>query len=227
MADKLKNGENIEPTPFKNVTFLIADIVSFTNLSSKSSAKQIVSLLNRLYSQMDEVLDNYEDVYKLETIGDAYCIVAGINSQDRNYKSNAKDIVEVAMNFIDIVASLDMSDQVQDDLKIRVGIHSGPAVGGVANLSQPKFSLFGDTVTITGRMEQSSRPMEVHVSADTYELVKEDYEFDVSETVPLDTDGSSKKKMKAYWLQGRMTPGGNAKVVGEERSGSRARFADQ
>jgi class 3 adenylate cyclase len=232
VADKLKSGDPIEPTPFKNLTFLIADIVSFTNLSSKSSAKQIVSLLNRLYSQMDETLDNFDDVYKLETIGDAYCIVAGINDQERSPKKNAKDIIEVAMNFIDIVQQLDMSDQVQEELQVRIGIHSGPAVGGVTNPSQPKFSLFGDTVTITGRIEQTSRPLEIHVSATTYEMVKDEFEFDVSESVALEAaDGGSKKKISAYWLQGRKLAGGKGGNANEERAervgGSRARFADQ
>ncbi|KAJ1539976.1 Nitrogen permease reactivator protein [Cladochytrium tenue] len=208
IADKMKAAQTIEPIPYENVTVLIADIVSFTSLSSKSSANQVVNLLNRLYSEMDNTLDRFEDVYKLETIGDAYCIVAGVNNRERSVRANALDVIECALAFIDIVQNLDMSDQVQDHIQIRVGVHTGPAVGGVANPSMPKFSLFGDTISVTGVLEQTSRPMHVHISGATCELVQDEYELDVSESIVVDGPQNSKKKLPAYWVAGRKGPGG-------------------
>ncbi|KAJ3072800.1 hypothetical protein HDU98_002879 [Podochytrium sp. JEL0797] len=198
VADVMKTGAAVEPRPFKCLAFLTADIVSFTNLSSKSSAKQVVSLLNRLYSQMDEVIDSFEDLYKLETIGDAYNVVAGLNTQETSTpKDFAVSMIECAQRFMEIVRNLDMSDQIQGSIQMRIGVHVGPAVGGVANPAMPKYSLFGDTVTITGQMESSSRPMEIHISGPTYELVHDVFACDVSEAVPI-LDG--KQKMAAWWL---------------------------
>ncbi|KAJ3130811.1 Guanylate cyclase 2G, partial [Irineochytrium annulatum] len=206
VIDAMKHDEKVPPREFDNLVFLTADIVSFTSLSSKSSAGQIISLLNRLYSQMDDVLDSFPDVFKLETIGDAYCIVSGLNSQDRPVKYSVTDIVECALSFIEIVNHLDMSDQIQKDLKIRIGIHVGPAVGGVATSSIPKFSLFGDTVTLTSLLEQSSRPNEIHVSAPIAEFIKDDYEFDVSESIMVESsDGGAKRKVGTFWLVGKST----------------------
>ncbi|KAI8607046.1 nucleotide cyclase [Chytriomyces sp. MP71] len=197
----MKTGAPVEPRHFKGLAFLTADIVSFTNLSSKSSAKQVVSLLNRLYSQMDDVIDSFDDLYKLETIGDAYNVVAGLNTQDTaSLKEMAIAMIDCAQNFMEIVTNLDMSDQVQNRIQMRIGIHVGPAVGGVANPAMPKYSLFGDTVTITGQMEQTSRPMEIHVSGPTYDLVKDVYEFEVSEAVPV---LDSKQKLASWWLTKR------------------------
>ncbi|KAJ3019956.1 UNVERIFIED_CONTAM: hypothetical protein HDU68_010419 [Siphonaria sp. JEL0065] len=203
VADVMKTGAAVEPRPFKCLAFLTADIVSFTNLSSKSSAKQVVSLLNRLYSQMDEVIDSFEDLYKLETIGDAYNVVAGLNTQDISTpKDFAVSMIECAQRFMEIVRNLDMSDQITDHIQMRIGVHVGPAVGGVANPAMPKYSLFGDTVTITGQMEQTSRPMEIHISGPTYELVQDVFACDVSEAVPI-LDG--KQKMAAWWLLHKKT----------------------
>ncbi|KAJ3299021.1 Nitrogen permease regulator 2, partial [Blyttiomyces sp. JEL0837] len=216
VADKMKSGVPIEPTPFNNLTILIADIVSFTSLSSKSSANQIVTLLNRLYSAMDQELDSYEDVYKLETIGDAYCIVAGLNNQERSVKANAIDIIECAMSFINIVQNLDMSDQVQDKLQIRIGIHTGPAVGGVANPTMPKFSLFGDTVTTTSLLEQSSQPMQIHISGATQALVKDEYDLDVSESINLEGQNGAKQRLSTFWVLGRKSANGGK--FGQSRS---------
>ncbi|KAJ3212276.1 Nitrogen permease regulator 2 [Dinochytrium kinnereticum] len=227
VVDTMKRNEPVVPKEFNDLIFLTSDLVSFTSLSSESSATQVISLLNRLYSAMDETLDSFHDVFKLETIGDAYCVVAGLNSQERSPRMNAIDVIECALSFIEIVEGLDMTDQIKDKLEMRIGVHCGPAVGGVANVSQPKFSLFGDTVTATGLLEQSSKPNAIHVSGPTYDLVKDDYDFDVSESITIQSTTGQKKKVATYWLIGRK---GNAKIDGgradvnrleRTRSGSR------
>ncbi|KAI8851740.1 hypothetical protein BC829DRAFT_96113 [Chytridium lagenaria] len=216
VVDIMKKNETVVPKEFENLVFLTSDIVSFTSFSSQSSAQQIIALLNRLYSAMDEALDSFHDIFKLETIGDAYCIVAGLNSQDRSPRLNAIDMIECARSFVEIVENLDMSDQVSDKLEMRIGIHCGPAVGGVANISQPKFSLFGDTVTTTGILEQSSKGNMVHISGPTYELVKDDYDFDVSESVTVQDASGGKKKIPTYWVTGRKSA---SKIDGNRMDG--------
>ncbi|KAJ3212274.1 Nitrogen permease regulator 2 [Dinochytrium kinnereticum] len=230
VVDAMKKNEPVEPKAFQNLMFLTSDIVSFTSLSSESTAAQVISLLNRLYTAMDDMLDSFHDVFKLETIGDAYCIVSGLNSQERSPRLNAIDIAECALGFIDIIENLDMSDQVKDKIEIRVGIHCGDAVGGVGNINQPntgtqpffRFSLFGDTVTTTGLLEQSSKPNCIHLSGAIYDLIKDDYEFDVSETLTVDTASGAKKKVPTYWLAGRKNAVKTDKKVDKKSNRSRS-----
>ncbi|KAJ3117418.1 hypothetical protein HDU96_006799 [Phlyctochytrium bullatum] len=156
--------------------------------------------LNDRLNAMLPVLPTAED-------RDAYCTVAGLNSQDRTTRLNAIDVIECALSFVDIVTNLDMWDQVKDKIEIRLGIHTGPATGGVANMSMPKFSLFGDAVTTTTLLEQTSKPNRIHVSAPAYELVKDLYDFDPSDPVVITLADGSHKKVHTYWLVGRKSVG--------------------
>lgn len=91
--------------------------------------------------------------FKVETIGDAYMVVSGLPT--RNGMLHAREIARVSLALLNAVMSFKIRHRPGEQLKLRIGIHTGPCVAGVVGLKMPRYCLFGDTVNTASRMEST------------------------------------------------------------------------
>jgi len=203
---QMKKGEVPQPETFESVSVFLCDIVGFTTLSSESTAHQIVDMLNLLYNMYDSRIDAY-DVYKVETIGDAYMVASGVPEK---IDTHAQEICRMALDLLAKLVTFEVPHKPGYRLKMRMGIHSGSVVAGVVGTKIPHYSVFGETVEMASIMECSGEPMKIQISSDTKEHLKDAGGFNYvsrETTHPKLPEG-----MKTYWLIG-LTGGGETTVI--------------
>ncbi|XP_070537438.1 atrial natriuretic peptide receptor 1-like [Ptychodera flava] len=195
VAEQLKLGKAVDAEAFDSVTIFFSDIVGFTALSAASTPLQVVALLNDLYTCFDAIIDNF-DVYKVETIGDAYMVVSGLPI--RNGNIHAREIARMALTLLKAVHTFEIRHRPNDKTNLRIGIHSGPVVAGVVGLKMPRYCLFGDTVNTASRMESNGAASKIHVSAQTVEILSHIRGFRVEARGTVELKG--KGAVTTYWL---------------------------
>ncbi|XP_041962871.1 atrial natriuretic peptide receptor 1 [Alosa sapidissima] len=200
VAEQLKRGETVQAEAFDSVTIYFSDIVGFTALSAASTPMQVVTLLNDLYTCFDAIIDNF-DVYKVETIGDAYMVVSGLPV--RNGKMHGREIARMSLALLKAVRTFKIRHRPDQQLKLRIGIHSGPVCAGVVGLKMPRYCLFGDTVNTSSRMESTGEALRIHLSEATHNVLLEFNCFQLE--LRGDVEMKGKGKMRTYWLLGEST----------------------
>ncbi|KAF7287212.1 hypothetical protein GWI33_002033 [Rhynchophorus ferrugineus] len=172
VADRLRKGENPIDTceMFDSVSILFSDVVTFTEICSRITPMEVVSMLNGMYSIFDRLTERNR-VYKVETIGDAYMVVSGAPSKESNH---AERVCDMALDMVEAITDL-KDPSTGHHLRIRVGVHSGAVVAGIVGLKMPRYCLFGDSVNTASRMESTSEAMKIHISQYTRERLPTTY----------------------------------------------------
>ncbi|XP_072028830.1 atrial natriuretic peptide receptor 1-like [Amphiura filiformis] len=195
VADQLKRGNAVDPETFEMVTIFFSDIVGFTSLSAASTPMQVVALLNDLYTCFDSIIGNF-DVYKVETIGDAYMVVSGLPIP--NGSIHAREIAGMSLELLKAVDRFTIRHVPDRKLQLRAGVHSGSCVAGVVGLKMPRYCLFGDTVNTASRMESNGEALKIHISSSTKGILDTFGTFEIKLRGQVAMKG--KGQQTTYWL---------------------------
>jgi adenylate cyclase len=177
-AQRLRAGETVADS-FSDVSVIFVDIVGFSKLAKLLSPGHLVKLLNDFFLTADECAQEH-GVEKVKTIGDAYLAVSGASTSAGRSAASAVDFARAL-----IERAEKMAQETGIDLKVRVGIHTGPVVGGVVGSRRLSYDYWGDTMNIAARLESIAEHNGVAVSASTYFQLAGREEFEPAETLVL------------------------------------------
>eukprot|EP00588_Corethron_pennatum_P001339 CAMPEP_0194299158 /NCGR_PEP_ID=MMETSP0169-20130528/60564_1 /TAXON_ID=218684 /ORGANISM="Corethron pennatum, Strain L29A3" /LENGTH=1505 /DNA_ID=CAMNT_0039049229 /DNA_START=234 /DNA_END=4748 /DNA_ORIENTATION=- len=197
IADSLRDGRKIDAEVHNVVTIFFSDIVGFTNISNTLEPIKISLMLDRLYHSFDQISRKH-DVFKVETIGDAYMAVCNLVNEQPDH---AKRIADFSVDVLRAASAtpIDLDDPERGCVSIRIGFHSGPVVANVVGSRNPRYCLFGDTVNTASRMESSSIVNRIHCSERAASFLREQ-----NPKMPIRSRGvisvKGKGEMHTYWI---------------------------
>lgn len=200
IAEMLRANKPVLPEQYETVTILFTDIVGFTSISSRLTPMKVADMLDRLYTRFDRIAGEYS-ILKVETIGDSWMGVSNLESQ---HSDHAARMARFALKILDAANEtiIDTGSESLETISIRVGIHCGPVVASVVGKLRPRYCLFGTTVNLSSRMESTSTPGRIQLSAAAAELIisqADDLTSKICRRLdPQDIKG--KGVMTTYWL---------------------------
>jgi adenylate cyclase len=184
IAQRLQSDPNSIADHFDEASILFADVVDFTPLSNRLDAREVVGLLDRLFTSFDDLVDRYE-VEKIKTIGDCYMVAAGI---PRPRPDHAHALAGLALEMRECAKNC-LPDGAHHDLRLRIGISSGPVVAGVIGRRRFLYDLWGDTVNMASRMESHGTPDTIQITRSTFNLLRDDFVTEPMELVEVKGKG--------------------------------------
>ncbi len=173
IADELKLRQKVAPRQYPNATVMFIDFKGFTTVAEHLTPELLVEEIDYCFSNFDRIIGQFR-IEKIKTIGDAYMCASGLS--DKN--ASPSDMVKAALEIQDFLQHL-KAERLSRGLpffEARIGIHNGPVVAGVVGTKKFAYDIWGDTVNIAARMEETCEPGRVNVSESAYWLAK--YEFD-------------------------------------------------
>lgn len=147
-----------------HAAILISDIRGFTPMSEGMAPEELVRLLNRYFSRMVDVVFRHDGTLD-KFVGDALIVVFNDpfeqpDAEQRALACAAEMQAEIA------VFNREQEAAGGKTLGVGIGVHCGPVVAGnIGSESRMDYTVMGDTVNFTSRLQGKAPAGAVYVSA--------------------------------------------------------------
>jgi adenylate cyclase len=142
----------------ESLSVMFADLAGFTGASRDRDPAEVVDYLDRLVRGLEALCERH-GVEKIKTIGDGFMAAAGFEG-DAN--DGARRMARLGLAIVGWSATQPPLGATQ--LRIRIGIHCGPAMAGVIGGTRFSYDVWGHAVNVAARLEAAGEPGRVHVS---------------------------------------------------------------
>lgn len=171
VVEELKEYGTATPQRFDSVSLLMLDFVGFTEMAISQDPSAIISELNDIFSAFDRIADMF-GCERVRTIGDAYIAVSGLPEETPDH---ARNIARLALRFRRYLERRNQAHS--QEWVARIGINTGPVIGSLVGVQKYVYDLFGPGINLAARMEAASEPMQITMTEETRDLLKDDFSF--------------------------------------------------
>jgi len=196
VANELKIFGYSKARKFNNTTVIFTDFVNFTKISQNMQPEELVSEIDYCFKAFDEIIVR-SGLEKIKTMGDAYMALSGLPIEDTNHAEKA------------ILAAFKINEWVNQHNKnvgkyeIRIGLNSGPVIAGIVGNKKFAYDIWGDTVNTASRMESSGAAGKINISQSTYEIIKDNDNFDFEYRGKINVKGKGEVDMYFVYLKNK------------------------
>jgi class 3 adenylate cyclase len=184
-----------------DITIVFTDFVGFTSISSGLSAEEIVDFLNEVFVEFDLITELLK-LDKIKTIGDAYFMTGGL---DPSVTDHAMRVIEASIFMFEALGEHNGRHRDRKPLRMRLGVHTGPAVAGVIGTKKVAYDLWGPSVAIANAMESTGVPGFIHVSESAVAQTRGYYSFEPRGELPKEK-GVPDPMPNTFLYKGRLVP---------------------
>lgn len=194
-ADELKVNGFATSKYYQEVSILFTDFSGFTKLAEGLKAEELVEQLNEYFKEFDKIVDSL-GLEKIKTIGDSYMCAGGLPNP---YDDHGVKIVEAAFKMREITKKINERKEKNglSPWPLRIGVHSGPVVAGVIGTKKFAYDIWGDSVNVAARMEQTSTPGKINISASTKAHLNGSFTFEERGEI----EAKNKGKIKMFFVE--------------------------
>ena len=192
VAERLKE-RGVVADRYDDASILFADMAGFTSRAGETTPEELVRFLNDVFGHFDKLVQHH-GLEKIKTTGDAYMVVSGVPEPRIDH---AAALADLALALRDAAAGIVAAKG--RNVLLRIGIAAGPVVAGVVGTEKFFYDVWGDAVNVASRMESTGEPGRIQLTVETYERLKDTFEFEDRGTIEV----RGKGPMRTWFLAGR------------------------
>ncbi|HWK42718.1 MAG TPA: adenylate/guanylate cyclase domain-containing protein [Croceibacterium sp.] len=178
-VQRIRDGRVVADS-YADASVIFIDMVGFSALAKRISPGHLVELLNSFFNHADRCAAEW-NVEKVKTVGDSYLAIAGGNVESLNSADAALSFARAVIEGVEELRRVAGVDAVG----LRVGIHSGPVVGGVIGATRMAYDYWGDTVNVAARLQNTAPMNGIAISESTWLRTRDKGNFGTPEAMTL------------------------------------------
>ena len=166
----------------QTITILFADIRGFTRISEHSPPEKIVSLLNRYFSAMTDIIFAHGGTLD-KYLGDGLMALFGAPTATPEDASNALNAA-VAMQRRVLSINLELNNEGIPEIGVGIGLHTGEVtVGYIGSERRSEYTAIGDAVNTASRLESNAQGGQILISDATAKAAHSRYKLEAREAI--------------------------------------------